>query len=277
MFRKIRNLVSGLLLLLFCVGLIYAQTTSFNYQGRLTDGATPANGNYDLQFALFDSASGGTQIGTTQTVPTVTVSGGIFSVTLDFGAGIFPGANRWLEISARLSGAAAFTTLSPRQQITSAPYAIRSLNASSADTVTVNGVPSGSGNYIQNTSTPKQIQHSTSMAMEPLAARSQQTSSTSRRSTTSVAAAYLVPQARTICLQVKAPANQIRAVQITPSSDSTLVRPTPAINCLDLTTRFLVPRPAKQAPQSAMPSLAARLASGPRRAPITPYSEDLLA
>src|SRR5258708_148916 len=121
-----------LLLLLFtlCAGAASAQTTSFTYQGRLTDGGTAANGTYDLQFALFDSVSGGTQIGPTLTVPTVAVSAGIFSVQLDFGATSFPGANRFLEISARLSGAASFTTLSPRQQITSTPYAIRSLNAS---------------------------------------------------------------------------------------------------------------------------------------------------
>ena len=72
---------------------------------------------------------------------------------LDFGATAFPGANRFLEINARLTGVASFTTLSPRQQISSTPYAIRSLNASSADAVTVTGLPGGSGNYIQNTTT----------------------------------------------------------------------------------------------------------------------------
>jgi hypothetical protein len=146
-----------LLLLLFtlCAVTALAQTSVFTYQGRLTDGGTPANGNYDLQFALWDSNSGGTQIGATQTVPTVAVSAGIFSVQLDFGATAFPGANRFLEIGARLNGTPSFTTLSPRQQVSSTPYAIRSLNASSADAVTVNGVPGGSGNYIQNATTPQ--------------------------------------------------------------------------------------------------------------------------
>ena len=113
-----------------------AQTTTFTYQGRLTDGGTSANGNYDLQFALWDSASGGSQIASTQALPAVQVSGGVFTVTLDFGANAFPGANRFLEISARLSGASAFTLLTPRQQITSTPYAVRSGNASLADTAT---------------------------------------------------------------------------------------------------------------------------------------------
>src|SRR6266576_6220558 len=79
-------------------GVAFAQTSSFIYQGRLTDGGTAANGNYDLQFALFDSLSGGSQVGSTQTVNTVPVSNGIFSVNLDFGAGSFSGASRFLEI-----------------------------------------------------------------------------------------------------------------------------------------------------------------------------------
>jgi hypothetical protein len=129
----------------------FAQSSSFTYQGRLTDGGTSANGNYDFQFALWDSLSGGTQVGSTQTVNTVAVSNGVFTVSLDFGANSFPGANRFLEISARPTGGS-FTPLTPRQPITSTPYAVRSLNASSADSVPVNGVPAGSANYIQNTS-----------------------------------------------------------------------------------------------------------------------------
>src|SRR5712691_2621145 len=112
------------------------QTTGFTYQGRLTDGGTAANGNYDLQFALFDSLSGGAQVGSTQTLNTVAVSNGVFTVGLDFGANAFNGANRFLEISARPTGAGSFTLLTPRQQITSTPYAVRSTSAGNADTAT---------------------------------------------------------------------------------------------------------------------------------------------
>src|SRR5215510_6150871 len=112
------------------------QTSSFTYQGRLTDGGTSANGNYDLRFAVFDSLSGGTQVALTQTLNTVAVSNGVFTVSLDFGADAFNGANRFLEINARPSAGGSFTPLAPRQQITSTPYAVRSL---SAETVTVNG------------------------------------------------------------------------------------------------------------------------------------------
>ena len=73
-----------------------AQTSAFTYQGRLNDGANLANGSYDLTFALFDAASGGDQVGGILTSAATAVSSGIFTVTLDFGAGAFPGADRWL-------------------------------------------------------------------------------------------------------------------------------------------------------------------------------------
>src|SRR3989441_4370423 len=159
-------------------GSALAQTTAFTNQGRLTDGGTLANGSYDLQFALWDTLSGGSQIGATQNLLAVQVSNGEVTVTLDFGASAFPGADRFLEISARLTGASAFTLLTPRQQITSTPYAVRSANATLADTATnatqLGGVAAnqyvqtsdsrltdsrsptvGSSNYIQNTSSPQ--------------------------------------------------------------------------------------------------------------------------
>lgn len=143
--------------ILFATSVALAQSTSFTYQGRLTDGGTSANGNYDLQCALFDSLSGGAQVGSTQTLNTVAVSNGVFTVSLDFGANAFNGASRFLEISARPSGSGSFTLLTPRQQITSTPYAVRSLTSAAADSVPASGVPSGSGNYIQNSTSPQAI------------------------------------------------------------------------------------------------------------------------
>src|SRR3989475_3078445 len=135
--KAARRYFVGALFMVLCLfagaSTVFAQTSSFIYQGRLTDGGTAANGNYDLQFALFDSLLGGAQVGSTQTVNTVAVSNGVFTVSLDFGANSFNGANRFLEISARPTGGS-FTLLTPRQQVTSTPYAIRSANASSADT-----------------------------------------------------------------------------------------------------------------------------------------------
>jgi trimeric autotransporter adhesin len=101
----------------------YAQGTAFTYQGRLTDGANPAGGIYDLRFTLYDNSTGGSQQGPILTNSATAVSNGLFTATLDFG-NQFPGANRWLEIGVRTNGGGSFFTLSPRQAITPAPYAI---------------------------------------------------------------------------------------------------------------------------------------------------------
>src|SRR5438132_13630734 len=107
----VRKSLSLLALVLILSASAFAQATGFTYQGRLTDGGTAANGNYDLQFQLFDSLSGGTQIGQTQILNVVPVSAGIFTVTLDFGSSAFPGASRFLDISARVSNSVIFTPL----------------------------------------------------------------------------------------------------------------------------------------------------------------------
>src|SRR5437867_5734340 len=116
------------------------QTTAFTYQGRLTDAGAPANNNYDLQFTLWDALSGGTQqpqpAPAALTKTNVAVTGGVFSVLLDFGVSAFPGADRFLEVGVRPGGTAvAFTLLAPRQQISSTPYALRALNATAADSL----------------------------------------------------------------------------------------------------------------------------------------------
>ena len=105
----------------------HAQGTAFTYQGRLSVGANPANGSYDLTFSLWNAASGPTQLGGTITNAAVPVSNGLFTVTLDFG-NQFPGADRWLEINLRTNGGGAFVPLNPRQQLTATPYAITAGN-----------------------------------------------------------------------------------------------------------------------------------------------------
>ena len=101
-----------------------AQGTAFTYQGQLMDTGAPANGLYDLQFVLYSASAGGSQAGPVLTNAATAVSNGLFTVTLDFGAGIFTGANYWLDIAARTNGSGTFTELSPRQQLTPTPYAI---------------------------------------------------------------------------------------------------------------------------------------------------------
>ena len=99
--------------------------TGFTYQGRLTDGGSPANGIYDFEFKLYDAASSGTQVGSTIIQDDVAVTDGLFTVELNFGSGIFTGDARWLEIGVRPGASAgAYTTLTPRQMLTPTPYAL---------------------------------------------------------------------------------------------------------------------------------------------------------
>ena len=121
--KRLSFYFSGLALVLLISLPATAQTTSFTYQGSLNTSGTPANGNHDFEFALFDASLGGSQLGSPQTRTNVPVANGIFAVSLDFGTQ-FPGANRFLEIRVRTSGGGAFTPLTPRQQLTSSPYSI---------------------------------------------------------------------------------------------------------------------------------------------------------
>lgn len=99
--------------------------TAFTYQGRLTQSGGPVNGTCDIEFRLFDDAAAGAQIGSTQTKTNVTVTNGVFTVALDFGATAFNGDARWLAISVRCpAGSGSYTALSPRQLLTPAPYAL---------------------------------------------------------------------------------------------------------------------------------------------------------
>jgi hypothetical protein len=160
-----------------------AGTTAFTYQGRLTDAGAAAEGQYDLRFALYDAAEGGTQQGGAAVVREgVAVTRGVFTVTLDFGAEVFNGSARFLEIAVRpgaASGDDPFTALAPRQPLTPAPYAIHARSAASAASAAnaanasqLGGVEAGqyvrtndarlsdarppapgSANYVQNTTT----------------------------------------------------------------------------------------------------------------------------
>ena len=109
---------------------VFAQGTAFTYQGRLTQGTNVANGTYEMNFSVWDNVSGPGQIGNAVTNRPVAVSNGLFTVALDFGGGIFTGSSRWLEIGVRTNGSTgAYTTLSPRQPLSAAPYAVMAGNA----------------------------------------------------------------------------------------------------------------------------------------------------
>ncbi|MCC6821318.1 MAG: hypothetical protein IT579_11360 [Verrucomicrobia subdivision 3 bacterium] len=106
--------------------------TAFTYQGRLNVAGIPAAGNYDLRFAICTAAAGGSAVAGPITNSPVDVNNGLFTVTLDFGAEVFAGDARWLEIAVRVHGGGAFTELAPRQALTVAPYASYAGNSATA-------------------------------------------------------------------------------------------------------------------------------------------------
>ena len=128
---SIWNTAALVILAGFAVSVSHAQDsldTAFTYQGQLKLLGEPLNATADFEFKLWDEAETGNQIGAVYPVNNVTVADGLFTVEIDFGRAALDGAARWLEIAVRSpAGGGAFTTLSPRQKITPAPFAIKTL------------------------------------------------------------------------------------------------------------------------------------------------------
>jgi hypothetical protein len=109
------------------VGVLELMGTAFTYQGQLKKDGNPVNGTCDLQFSLWNAASGGGQLGPALT-RSVVVTDGLFTISdLSFGADHFNGDARWLQIAVRCpAGSGSYTTLSDsgRQKLNPAPYAL---------------------------------------------------------------------------------------------------------------------------------------------------------
>ncbi len=132
---SMKRALSILICLTIGAGICAAQQDSaFTFQGKLNDGGIGANGNYDMSFRVFDDPTAGTQIGGTVNLPNVPVAYGIFSVELDFTHGPFVTVSqRFLQIAIRPAGSPdPLTVLTPRQKITSSPFASQAFNANIA-------------------------------------------------------------------------------------------------------------------------------------------------
>jgi hypothetical protein len=105
-----------------------AQGTAFTYQGWLNTDGSPANGLYDLEFSLYATNVTGSAIAGPVISTKIGVTNGPFTTMVDFG-GVFTGGSNWLEIAVSASGADAFSTLAPRQQLTPVPYAMYAVTA----------------------------------------------------------------------------------------------------------------------------------------------------
>lgn len=92
------------------------QLPDFTYQGQLQRNGAPANGAFDLSFALFDAASGGNQVGIAIDEPDYPVEDGLFTISLAF-PGVFNGTQLWLQVS--VEG----VPMQPRQPVATTPVA----------------------------------------------------------------------------------------------------------------------------------------------------------
>ncbi len=131
--KKLSIIVSSIVVLLLAVGIVGAipndappspaaftadVSGTINYQGRLTDaGGSPLNGNYTMRFIVYDDAVAGSALWDSNNL-TVTVENGLFNVQLGVDPTSFNGQALWLSII--VDG----ETLSPRQEILPAPYAL---------------------------------------------------------------------------------------------------------------------------------------------------------
>jgi hypothetical protein len=87
-----------------------AQSTAFTYHGRLNDNGVPVNGPHDMQFSVYDSEVGGQLVAGPPPQNAIEVINGLFRARIDFGAGVFTGPPRWLEIQVRPAGNGNFQT-----------------------------------------------------------------------------------------------------------------------------------------------------------------------
>ena len=123
-------LATGVILSLICaLNSSVAQTTTFTYQGHLSDGGTNANGAYDFIFSLFAVSNGGPRIAGPITNADVAVTNGFSSPPVPDGSAGIPGNALWLDISVCANGAGTFTGLTARQSLTPVPQAIYAENA----------------------------------------------------------------------------------------------------------------------------------------------------
>lgn len=117
----------ALLLGLAACSLAWAEP--FTYQGELRHQGQPAHGLFDFRVTPFDLPEGGVAQAAPAQLDEVPVTGGRFTLALDFGSGILDGRELHLAIEVRSAGVGDFLPLLPRQPIMPTPYAHYAHNA----------------------------------------------------------------------------------------------------------------------------------------------------
>jgi hypothetical protein len=128
------RILGCILVVLFLFGAVSADVPhKVNYQGRLTDdsGDPIADGDYELQFVIYNASSSGTQLWSSG-YRTVSVANGLFEYELgsnvDFTENLFESAEIWLGV---VLGNPPVAKL-PRVQMTSNFFAMRAITADTA-------------------------------------------------------------------------------------------------------------------------------------------------
>ena len=111
--------------------------TSFTYQGLLEESGAPITTAVDVRFTLYSDAGGASQVGSPQTVSSITPDDGVFSAPLDFGVAAFADNEaRWMRVEVSPAGAGTYDDLGI-QALEASPFALntRGITVDSAGNV----------------------------------------------------------------------------------------------------------------------------------------------
>lgn len=118
-------------------GLSAEVPVKFTYQGNLRQSGFLVNGQRSMVFRIYDSSTSATELWASPAY-SVRVSTGVFSVTLEPALSDWQSGGLWLELDVEGN------RMAPREELTSAPYAINSLMLSGKRYTTAGAAPAAS-------------------------------------------------------------------------------------------------------------------------------------
>lgn len=96
---------------------------SFSYQGRLMQSGAPFNGTRDIVVRFYSTPDQPFEAAIPVLFQDVPIQNGLFTIAIDHDTLLFNGSARYLEFEVRVPNQPSGITLSPRQEVQSAPYA----------------------------------------------------------------------------------------------------------------------------------------------------------
>ncbi len=134
------SLYLTILLLTLTSSSTFAQQLQISYQGILTDaaGSPLPDGSYELTFRLYDSKEGGTVLW--HEIQNVTCTDGLFNAQLGAVSALTLEFDRQYWLGTAVDGS---TELTPRTQLSMAPYAFSALRTQSIEGLSAGGVLNG--------------------------------------------------------------------------------------------------------------------------------------